>query len=1819
MIATVAWLAGFVALAIAATRATRRARRSPGETVERGAIAIAAVAALALGLAAAWVWTPSTERTDEPGHARLFVRAVASPLPDGRAVIGFGADATLRLPPSYALAEEARGRDLIDVFAVGTAGLAIAPHPRIEPSPTRLLLATAPHAHDAPPLEVADAIALATAQLDHGRCGAPTVAAPEIEPAIAIAVVCDGPQPVAAMIVERDAVPRGAAVRVTPLVWRAPRFVAHQLELDGGVAIELGRADDATPGVRHWDVPAPAGLPRLVIPPEDPSAPCAAWAERDRAFGGIATSVGDTDAIACVLPYLAPYVLEVRRLVPDETGVLARAVWAAGLFTTVGLCGLIALATRRRGSLTATRFARALIGAWAGAGFAAIAVLRLAWAHRVDMLRDLEPIGARVLANQVTIVLLAGALAARICAERARLGVIAWAIVVAGGGWALRLDLAAAWATRAAGAQLVLSALVAIAPLAMPAVRAIRVRAPSGVPLIPAITPATAALLAIAITAVLAPPLVLVKLALAWATVIAAYRALRASRGRGRLVASAATMLALAALARLDAGVTVAIAGPGVIAAIVMLGHDARFGDADRARLAGYARDHRPVVLAHAALFGGTAVLAGVWALVAAPDDLAIAMTRGALHGLLVIAAAMLAIGAVARWRGGRSLPWFAAAAVLAALWLGRDHVIARAVDGSSAASQRVAQILAPGSGLLRDPEGFAAGSTARAATAIEGDPWRGEGWFGAAIADPGVRLSIENDYAPVLILRERGVLGVAAVLALLLGFVAALWWIAGERFAHGSAAQRTRRVVTCVLGALIVYQPLAALGLVPLTGIAWPGLGIDSPTDAWMLLLLVLGVVAWGRDGLPTDDERHDRELRASRAFRTANRATTAAAALALSAALIIVGRGALAAAHRSGDVFTGAAPAALTAWRYATGLACTVGAVEGDARALVPTDLIGAPLDADTARFHAALRSRWADDRPALVAAMSRFLDEPGHPCAAVGPWRMTASVARDGAARCVARWRVGLPEVAVAAEANGPHRGRGRCLVTTTRDPLEVHAHATAPAPRLRLVSDAMGAAARDRGELASGHLIARLRPGAGAVDAGSREGAGLLVGDRIALAPGLEVALAADRVVVRVAATAPPVAMLEAGPAGAWTVVAMRGEVALERTAILVVGDAHRRRTWTFRGARAGATVSPLLADDLVRVHDASAPRRRYVYGGDLPELGWIDPYRAAGSLGLDGWVHAAVAEEPSAILAPAPSSPTPTPPSTPSSSPTPSWTDAALARPYCGTLAPPPTPSPCAPSATDGVIECRVTVQPELELQLRNLTELIAADPTAWAGKGIPPTRAAFLVERGDTGAILASGEVVPGRASSAFSPGNPGLDRYLARLRDDRDPWTGADLAPSESSAERVDWNQPIAAGSAIKPLVARAAELAAPSDLAALSLATDGPEITAGACHRGKRSFRPIFGHCAPTPLVTAAERFDLHDYLARSSNWYQAALGIIGLALPFDEHTALTIASEPIDPFTLRASSIDRVPAATPLAISRDGHRVIAGKTVYLEGLRSTPLWTRFESIVGRPLCTPSDPACGRELDRRDLCAVRALPIASPSPDQRALIALGPAAFTLSEKRTSTVAIVDYLQFLRGSGLHPLGSLAQLTDAFTRVVYDRPGTDGRFRLAASWFPSPTIGVAPTWDCATGDAPVESVIGGGGGLCGVVQPGGTAAKALRAVLADPRVIVYGAKTGTIDALADVSEKTRACEAWNQRHTIPGRPASTTAQPYWLTCGRSAPDDSLLVIAFGVKTAHGVVPLTLAIDLQRSGKGVAASIARHYIDALVAYVSEPGP
>jgi hypothetical protein len=192
-------------------------------------------------------------------------------------------------------------------------------------------------------------------------------------------------------------------------------------------------------------------------------------------------------------------------------------------------------------------------------------------------------------------------------------------------------------------------------------------------------------------------------------------------------------------------------------------------------------------------------------------------------------------------------------------------------------------------------------------------------------------------------------------------------------------------------------------------------------------------------------------------------------------------------------------------------------------------------------------------------------------------------------------------------------------------------------------------------------------------------------------------------------------------------------------------------------------------------------------------------------------------------------------------------------------------------------------------------------------------------------------------------------------------------------------------------------------------------------------------------------------------------------------------------------------------------------------------------------------------------------------------------------------------TVPMREYFQLLRGAGVHPIGSLPQITDAFGRVIYD---SSAKPRLAASWFPAPAVGTIPTWSCSTGGGHAASVLGADGGLCAVVQAGGTAHAALGDLLADAGIVIYGAKTGTTDSLAEIARHTEACTAWNAAHVA-------SAQ---LECGRTPADDSLFVIAFGVVTPHGTIPITLGLQLQRGGKGSAAHAAPLFVRAIERYL-----
>jgi len=548
-----------------------------------------------------------------------------------------------------------------------------------------------------------------------------------------------------------------------------------------------------------------------------------------------------------------------------------------------------------------------------------------------------------------------------------------------------------------------------------------------------------------------------------------------------------------------------------------------------------------------------------------------------------------------------------------------------------------------------------------------------------------------------------------------------------------------------------------------------------------------------------------------------------------------------------------------------------------------------------------------------------------------------------------------------------------------------------------------------------------------------------------------------------------------------------------------------------------------------------------------------------------SLGLDGWIHSALAHNSAKPIA-------------------------------CGTLEPPAIARDrvCTPSPLDGVMECRVMLQPQLVLTLRALADKVLAEPEHYTGRGVSPVRVAYVALRGDTGELLAQGNVVPGRPPLAYAPIDAAAEETLARLRN----------TPGEADAERVEWNLPIAVGSTFKPIVARAAEQAFPKQTALLTL-TAGGSATGCRARRGVH-VDPILGHCPPTSVAGAPTTADLHDFLQRSPNWYMAALGLLGLALPDGQ---LAVKDARVTFTDVIGSDLLSWPADKPLVISDATGPILGKRGLSIDGMRRTALWKRIEALLGRPICTLGDRGrCERAAMRADVCSARALPIASPGADLRNLVALGPDRidpYADDRAGQSAVPVREYLQLLRGAGVHPIGSLVQLTDAFGRVIFD-PST-GAPHLAASWFPAPSVGKLPEWSCKAGTGHATTVLGVDGGLCAVVQTGGTANTPLAALLADPNIIVYGAKTGTIDSLADIARSPTGCRRWNESHVAAAK----------LECGKAPLDDSLFVIAFGVVTPHGTIPITLGIQLQRGGKSAAAKATPAFVHAIVDYLRGP--
>jgi len=1406
---------------------------------------------------------------------------------------------------------------------------------------------------------------------------------------------------------------------------------ARAERLDEGVVVHLKIGEDARIA-RAGDV--------LLLGPGTAFPGIARWStdrppQSNRDHGRAVLAIPDRVAAPTVLA-AGDYRVAVFPIVPDPALVVARGARVAITLAAGPLIALVILALAPRRHRRAPRFAALARVAAFAALLAALAAWRLAWAYRVDVLRDLAPHGARVSQNLAGFSALGVGLVA--------LCVHAW--LFGGSHYSPK------------GAR---------APLESPPRLDLKKRAPE-------LLLAGVGLAAIAGHA-LAPRAALVKLGLAWALVLVGYATLRdllapATPWQRRAWLAAGLVASALAVARYDAGVAIAIAGTGLAFAMIVAGRDAAYDAVAATRLGLVEREHARLVAVHAAAVALLAIGLVAAAILASDRAIFEGAWTIAVHALLGVAA-LFGISGIARsidtgprrsadastpgvGPGRRAwLPWLCAALAALALWSARDRIVETVATGDSVGARRVAAVVDPGYALLTDERAFAANAGAWRESASAGTG----GYFGATLRDPGVLRSIDNDYVAILLAREAGVGGVLATAGLLLAFVFSARLLALARFGPASEPLRRRALVTTVGAILVVYQPLAALGVLPLTGIGWPGFALDSPSD---LLVLVAGV-AWCIAGGDTDERIIVRAPRVDRARRLV---VIACAVAALGAAIVIAR--ATRCAHDRELADDARIDRALA---YARTIACAPD------RAVVG----GAPTDAATTKFDAELRERWTRERAALeekvVATGSATLD-------------------------------VGWPRIELTRTA---------CTVTRPRDAIAtLHAPRTTSARRIRVVGAPLGIAERDLGEVVleatgapgSHHRVVRLRAG----------------GPPVALPDAtIEVRTTAPRAIVLRGREARAFVV---DAAGAWHPMVHGGETILDRPTLVVAGG-------QLALVRPGAAT--ILADSGV-----------YPQGTLLPELGWVNPYDVAHSVGLDGWIHAAVAS-------------------------------AAATPTACGTLAPPAIARDqiCAPSPHDGVLECRVALQPELARSLRDLAR----------AQLDPAVRVAYVALRGDTGEILAQG-VTRGDDALAYPPIDDAAAAALVALRD----------APGESPRERPEWNLPIAVGSTVKPVLARAAELAFPGELAGMELAAVVPG--AGCKARRGKGVAPIVGHCPPTSLAGQPERADVHDFLARSPNWFQAALGVIGLGLGPGART-MRRDGEPIEASSVLTSDLSAWSAKHRLTIDD----VLTPSSIAIDPLRATPLWRRFEALLGRPLCTLGDRAsCERAASRADVCAARGLPIASPSADLRYLVALGPSTVDLyADDRADqrSVPVREYLQLLRGSGVHAIGSLAQLADAFNRVVYE-PSGEGH--LAASWFPAPITGTIPSHACST--LPRERSVASG--LCGVVQPGGTGFTGFSPALLDPRIVVYGAKTGTIDSLADIARRPQECARWNASHPKRAR----------LACGKPTPDDSLFVVAFGVVSEGKTIPVTLALQLQRSGKGVAAQVAPQFVDAIADYL-----
>jgi hypothetical protein len=396
------------------------------------------------------------------------------------------------------------------------------------------------------------------------------------------------------------------------------------------------------------------------------------------------------------------------------------------------------------------------------------------------------------------------------------------------------------------------------------------------------------------------------------------------------------------ALASYDTGVALVISGIGLGLAVLVAGHDAAYDASQAGRIGILEREHARLIAVHGVAALAISLAAASAALVADDRALVTGGALGVLHAPLIMAGLFVASAAVARSHRRGWVPWLVAALAVVAIWGARDGLLERVTAGNGVGAHRVSAVVEPGYAVLRDERAFAASASAwrEAALAPDApDPWHGQGYFGARLRDPGVIHSIDNDYLPVLVAREAGAFGLAQGAVLLLVFAIGAGAIASARLRHASREHRARWLLTAVIAACAVYQPVASLGVVPLTGISWPGLGIDSPADLWLFALGAIWCVMGGGDR--GDDERVRRTPRLARARAIA----LVALAVAGAAALAIIVRAGTCALRRAAAEDTRVDDAIA----YASAIACPWSEHDGE---VVPDALVTAPRDPATAR---------------------------------------------------------------------------------------------------------------------------------------------------------------------------------------------------------------------------------------------------------------------------------------------------------------------------------------------------------------------------------------------------------------------------------------------------------------------------------------------------------------------------------------------------------------------------------------------------------------------------------------------------------------------------------------------------------------------------------------------------------------------------------------------------------------------------------------------------------------------------------------------------